>query len=75
MLPGNELAAETDVREGRPSEVILQCASELRSDLIVIGAKGLMRWPNSAWDPLPTRWRITPLVRYWWPGHQNVSGL
>ena len=41
MLPGHELAVQTDVLEGRPSEVILQCASELRSDLIVIGAKGL----------------------------------
>lgn len=40
-LPVNELAVQTDVREGRPSEVILQCASELRSALIVIGAKGL----------------------------------
>jgi len=41
LLSGHELAVQTDVGEGRPSEVILQCAGELRSDLIVIGAKGL----------------------------------
>lgn len=41
MLPVHELAVQTDIREGRPSEVILQRASELRSDLIVIGTKGL----------------------------------
>ena len=41
MLPVPELAVQTDIREGRPSEVILQCASELRCDLIMIGAKGL----------------------------------
>jgi len=29
LLDGHELAVQTDVREGRPSEVILQCAGEL----------------------------------------------
>ena len=41
ILQGHESVVQTDIREGRPSEVILQCAGELRSDLIVIGAKGL----------------------------------
>ena len=35
------MTAEMEVYAGRPSEVILQRAADLRADLIVIGAKGL----------------------------------
>jgi len=40
-LRTRHLNAGAEVRGGRPSEVILQCAAEPRADLIVIGAKGL----------------------------------
>jgi nucleotide-binding universal stress UspA family protein len=40
-LRSHNVAAEPETLEGKPSEVILQRASELPTDLIVIGARGL----------------------------------
>lgn len=40
-LQTHNLTVDSDVREGRPSEVILNRAVELAADLLVIGAKGL----------------------------------
>jgi nucleotide-binding universal stress UspA family protein len=40
-LHANGLNVETEVREGRPSELILQRIGELPADLTIIGAKGL----------------------------------
>lgn len=47
-LRAHNLTTTVEVREGRPSEVILQCAAELPADLIVIGAKGLSA-PDAFW--------------------------
>jgi nucleotide-binding universal stress UspA family protein len=40
-LHGCGLSVTTEIREGRPSQVILERAAALPADLIVIGAKGL----------------------------------
>lgn len=40
-LRAHGLSAEAQVREGRPSQVILEYAAGLSADMIVIGAKGL----------------------------------
>jgi len=40
-LQTNDLTVDSEVRDGRPSEVILNRAVELAADLLVIGAKGL----------------------------------
>jgi nucleotide-binding universal stress UspA family protein len=41
LLKAQGLIVEAEVREGRPSEVILERAGTLDADLLVIGAKGL----------------------------------
>lgn len=40
-MQAHDLIVEAEVREGRPSEVILDRSAELAADLLVIGAKGL----------------------------------
>jgi nucleotide-binding universal stress UspA family protein len=40
-LHSRNLEAQAEVKEGRPSEVLLKCAADWQADLIVIGAKGL----------------------------------
>jgi nucleotide-binding universal stress UspA family protein len=47
-LRAHDLAAETQVREGQPAEVILEQSVTVSADLIVIGAKGLSA-PDSFW--------------------------
>ncbi len=48
MLSSDQLPANPEVRDGRPSLAILQRASELPADLIVIGDRGLSA-PEQFW--------------------------